>query len=130
MISRVSLHGNVHYLVTKALCLIAMQTSRKDTSLVIVYPCKTRGSFCDAVDIDLHGVGKLKDSSCEIVTGPGDSSLFRCFGRCEENDEGRYCLNLCVSSSPSLVDVLGSPSQTSISMQRHPRRRTFLNVRL
>lgn len=46
-----------------AVSLIATHTSRKDTSLVRVYPCRTLGSARRVVEGDTHGVGKSKDPS-------------------------------------------------------------------
>ena len=56
-------------LFTKAASMIAEQTLRKGTSLVKVYPCRTRGSACISVEVEVHGVGICRGSSSAVVGG-------------------------------------------------------------
>lgn len=94
---------------------MATQTSRNETSFVSVYPCNTLGSARLAVDDIDQGTGKDSDPSgsvdVEALVKVGLDALF--FFRADE------------SSDSEEEDDLASPSQTSISMQRHPRRRTL-----
>lgn len=92
---------------------MALQTSRNETSFVRVYPCNTLGSARLAVDGVVHGIGKDSDpsGSFQALDKAGlDAFLF--FRAVESSDSEEE-------------DDLASPSQTSISMQRHPRRRTL-----
>lgn len=106
----------VIYLVTKAASRMAVQTSRNETSFVSVYPCNTLGSARLTVDGVVHGTGKLSSPSgsieVEVLAKAGLDAFF--------------FLRKLESSDSEEEDDLASPSQTSISMQRHPRRRTFL----
>ena len=114
------------YLVTNAFSLIAMQTSLKETSVVSVYPCKTLGSALVIVDAEVHGFGMSSDSvlaSSSCVSNA--SSTFECL-----NLSRAFCMCDLIpcdfpSSGPASRLVFGSPSQTSISMQRQPRRRAL-----
>lgn len=94
---------------------MAVQTSRNDTSFVSVCPCNTLGSARLAVDDVVHGTGRDSDPSgsveAETLVNAGLDALF--FFRVVE------------SSDSEEEEDLASPSQTSISMQRHPRRRTL-----
>lgn len=94
---------------------MAVQTSRNETSLVSVYPCNTLGSGRLAVEDVFHGTGKDSNPpgsiEVEVLVKAGLDAFF--FFRAAE------------SSDSEEEDDLASPSQTSISMQRHPRRRTL-----
>ena len=58
---------------------MAIQTSRKGTSFVSVYPCSTLGSALVAVEAEVHGVGMLNKSlAFDVVEVEGSSSLRRC----------------------------------------------------
>lgn len=106
----------VIYLVTKAASRMAVQTSRNETSFVSVYPCNTLGSARLTVDGVVHGTGKLSSPSgsieVEVLAKAGLDAFF--------------FLREVESSDSEEDNDLASPSQTSISMQRHPRRRTLL----
>ncbi len=113
------------YLVTNAFSLIAMQTSLNETSFVSVYPCKTLGSALVAVDAEVHGFGISSDSDlfsfCSCSSSA--SSTFECL-----NLSRALCtcdLIPCGFPPSDSISLLGSPSQTSISMQRQPRRRAL-----
>ncbi len=119
------------YLFTNAASRIAAHTSRNETSFVNVCPCNTLGSARMVVDAVVQGVGNERLLSPSVVVdlvGTGDSTSDSCFFECDRWICGR---NLCffsslASSLDSLFDFGGSPSQTSISMQRQLRSRTFL----
>ena len=123
------------YLVINAASRIAMQTSRKGTSFVSVKPCNTLGSTLDSVEADVQGVGRLKSSSLfsnAAITSSASFSFCPSFwkrlnGPCEPRRPGMCGLKRCFFSSPSCSDFerCCSPSQTSISIQRQPRRSTF-----
>lgn len=103
------------YLVTKAASPMALQTSRNETSFVRVYPCNTLGSARLAVDGVVHGTGKDSDPSGSVeVQALLEAGLYAFF-----------FFRAIESSDSEEEDDLASPSQTSISMQRHPRRRTL-----
>lgn len=104
------------YLVTKAVSRMAVQTSRNETSFVSVYPCNTLGSARLTLDDVVHGTGKDSRPSGSIeveVLAEADLDAF-------------FFLREFESSDSEDEDDLASPSQTSISMQRHPRKRTLL----
>ena len=122
------------HLFSNAASRIVAHTSRNETSLVSVCPCNTLGSARMVVDAVVQGVGnvRLLPSSSEFVSivGTADSSSASCF--LDECDRWMCGRNLCFFSSPSpsfeslcFCDFGSSPSQTSISMQRQLRRRTF-----
>ena len=124
------------YLFTNAVSLIAAHTSRNDTSFVSVYPCRTLGSAWLTVEVDIHGVGIFSDSCCAVEQGlgafsDGGSALYLR----GDNERGICGLNVCffflgVAECSSVSEEegdLASPSQTSISMQRHPWSRTWKN---
>lgn len=94
---------------------MAVQTSRNETSFVSVYPCNTLGSARLAVDDVVHGIGKdrgpLGSVEVEVLVNAGLDPFF--------------IFRAVKSSDSEEEDDLASPSQTSISMQRHPRRRTL-----
>lgn len=106
----------VIYLVTKAASRMAVQTSRNEISFVSVYPCNTLGSARLTVDDVVHGTGKHSSPSgsieVELLAKAGLDAFF--------------FLREVESSDSEEEDDLASPSQTSISMQRHPRSRTLL----
>lgn len=107
---------------------MAAQTSRKDTSFVKVYPCSTLGSALLSGVCDFQGSGKVP----ALLPVKGAISCTECFER-RGDKERILSRNLCFFSSFGLLPVskvldLGSPSQTSISIQRHPRRRTLIDV--
>ena len=83
---------------------------------------------------DVHGVGRLKDSSPVGALTAECSFSDELFEWCRgENDRGKWnrelCFFSCASSFSSLVDDFASPSHTSISIQRQQRRRTYVRHR-
>ncbi len=69
--------------LTNAESRIAAQTSRKETSLVSVYPCQTRGSARVAVETDCQGVGKASVSLSGVLLLVKDGALERMERPCE-----------------------------------------------
>lgn len=106
----------VIYLVTKAVSRMAVQTSRNETSFVSVYPCNTLGSARLTLDDVVHGIGKDSSPSGSIEVGVLAKADLDAF----------FFLREFESSDSEDEEDLASPSQTSISMQRQPRRRTLL----
>lgn len=94
---------------------MALQTSRNETSFVRVYPCNTLGSARLAVDDVVHGTGRDSEPSGSVTFHALDKAGLDVF----------FFLRAIESSDSEEDDDLASPSQTSISMQRHPRRRTL-----
>ena len=94
---------------------MALQTSRNETSFVRVYPCNTLGSARLAVDGVVHGTGRDSDPSGSVKFHALDKAGLDAF----------FFFRAMESSDSEEEDDLASPSQTSISMQRHPRRRTL-----
>lgn len=116
--------------MTKAASRIATQTSRNNTSLVNVYPCSTLGSALAAVEADCHGVGRLSVSPPALFP-TGVSFSDSGFSRWGDSDRGKYlCFFSFAFSSASEGDDLASPSQTSISIQRQSRSRTYANAHI
>lgn len=95
---------------------MAVQTSRNEISFVSVYPCSTLGSARLTMDDVAHGTGK--DSS------PSGFIEFEALAKA--GLDAFFFLREAESSDSEEEEDLASPSQTSISMQRHPRRRTLL----
>lgn len=81
-----------------------------------VYPCNTLGSARLTLGDVVHGTGK--------ASSPSDSIEVEVFAKVDLDDF--FFLREFESSDSEDEEDLASPSQTSISMQRHPRRRTLL----
>ena len=106
--------------------MIAEQTLRKGISLVNVYPCRTRGSACISVEVEVHGVGICRGSSAGGVAAVVACLCCSCDCLWDETMLAICDLNPCFFSSGCLPwgsaeRDLGSPSHTSISMHRQPR---------
>lgn len=68
---------------TNAESRIAAQTSRNETSLVSVYPCKTLGSARVVVENDCQGVGKASVSPSGVLSLEEEGDLERMERPCE-----------------------------------------------
>ena len=130
--------------VRNAVSRIVLHTSRNGTSLVSVQPCKTRGSsfrFEFELCLDLRPL--LDDDLCKGSPSMVESIAEDAFALSLASftvvdmadaawEDNEYDEDTALGNCGrwSVVGIGASPFHTSISMQRHPRMRTYSMIKV